>query len=507
MFLPFFVSPNVLAQPASSPKRRALVIGNTQYKFLPPIPAARAGADAIATVLRDLHFEVMEKNDLTLDVLGKVIETDWIPTLRAGEVCLVYYSGYGFQHERENYVVATDFDPNSKGDANELAYDIGRLQQLLDGKDLEVKILFLEASWQSDEITGWANAVGLAPQRSPSPGTMLVFDTLADRSITETSGNMGLFTAALVTAVQKEGSCLPGIAGEVAKQVSTATKRRQEPSPVGVAQFCFIPPPPVEKETWPKQGSRGENKDRQFYVYIPKGHFLMGCVPSPKAECEPNEKPQHRVEIKESFWLGETEVEVEAYRRFVKDAHRKMPNPPLWNKGWKLSNYPIVYVTWEDAQAYCGWAGGRLPTEAEWEYAARAGIENQEFPFADMKQSREKANFMGKAGNDQYDDAAPVRQFDPNKFGLYDMAGNVWEWVNDWYSPAYYERSPKVAPQGPSIGKGHVARGGSYDSAPAKHLRLSFRGHFEGASNNLGFRCLLPDTTETQAHFKTAPSP
>jgi formylglycine-generating enzyme required for sulfatase activity len=421
----------------------------------------------------------------------------------------VYYSGYGLQHERDNYLVPTDFDPKSKGDANELAYDVSRLQQLLDGKDLDTKILFLEASWRSHELAAWANAVGLvAPQRSPSPGTMLVFDTSANNSIPETSGNIGQFTAALLRAMQKEGSCLSDIAGEVARQVSTATEGRQVPSPVGMAQFCFIPPPPpktivVEKETWPKQGSTVMNKDRQEYVYIPKGHFLMGCVPSPKDDCEPNEKPQHPVEIKEPYWLGETEVEVEAYRRFVKHApDRKMPNAPLWNKGWRVPGYPIVYVTWADAQAYCSWAGGRLPTEAEWEYAARAGSDNQIFPFPDMKISREKANFLGKAGNDTYDDAAPVKQFDPNNFGLYDIAGNVWEWVADFYSPTYYGVAPSTDPKGSPTGKGHVARGGSYASDPAKHLRLSFRGHYERHSNNIGFRCLLPDTPEVTKQFK-----
>jgi formylglycine-generating enzyme required for sulfatase activity len=234
----------------------------------------------------------------------------------------------------------------------------------------------------------------------------------------------------------------------------------------------------------------------------------MGCVPSAKADCETNEKPQHTVDIGKPFWLGESEVEVESYRRFVKQSpHLKMPKAPMWNNGWKIPGYPIVYVTWEDAQAYCGWAGGRLPTEAEWEYAARAGSENQVFPFPDMTQSREKANFLGKAGNDTYDYAAPVKQFDPNKYGLFDMAGNVWEWVSDFYEPNYYTESPKADPTGPSAGKAHVARGGSYASDPAKHLRLSYRKPFEKSENNVGFRCILPDTPETRAQFKTTSIP
>ena len=102
-----------------------------------------------------------------------------------------------------------------------------------------------------------------------------------------------------------------------------------------------------------------------------------------------------------------------------------MPAGPGWDIHWRVSDNPMVNVRWEEAAAYCKWAGGRLPTEAEWEYAARAGARNQVFPM-NAEDSRDKANFSGRKGNDLYDFAAPVRKFDPNPFGLYDMAGNVW---------------------------------------------------------------------------------
>ena len=520
MLLLAFASAAGHAQSASEPKRKALVIGNAHYRFLPPVPAAQPGADAIAAELRDLQFEVTEKNDLTRDSLPTAIEMEWLASLQPGETCLVYYSGYGLQNGGENYLVPTDFDPKLKRDADAVAYDVARLQQLLDRKQLGVKIFMLEASWQSEPLAAWADAGGLAfPQISPSHDTMLIFDTKENHSIPQTSGGMGLFTEALLHALSQTGLNLPDLVIQVQKEVEKETNGRQVPLLVGIAQFYFRPPLPssptsttkiiVEKPTWPRQGSREENKDREFYVYIPKGHFLMGCVPAARADCEPNEKPQHAIEISKPFWLGENEVEVGAYRRFVSQpgARRKMPGTPMWDKGWKFSNYPIVYVSWEDAQAYCGWAGGRLPTEAEWEYAARGGRDNQVFPFPDMKLSREKANFQGTAGNDTYADAAPVKQFDSNNYGLYDMAGNVWEWVSDFYDPHYYAASPNVDPQGPATGEGHVARGGSYASDATKQLRISYRKPFEKSANHIGFRCLLPDTPEIRKQFKTTTSP
>ncbi len=490
------------------------MIGNAQYAALAPIPAAHDGADAMAKALRSVNFTVTEAHDLTLTALRNVIEEKFVAGLQPGDVCLVYYSGYGMQRLGVNYFAPVDFDPHATRDVEQVAYEMGRLHYKLKAAHVSFQILLIEASWQNAQLAKWAGGTGL---NSPEgyPDTVWFLSDGRNTTTAVPAGGPGLFTTALLDAIPRAGLTLTEVIETVEKGVAAKSEQQQQrPYPVGAGDFYFTAPPPpketvvtktveVPTDMWPVKGSVAWNKDHQNYVYIPKGNFKMGCVPSAAGQCQEDENPQHPVEISQSFWLGETETQVAAYKYFITQVkHRKMPESPDWDRGWKSAEFPITYVTWQDAQDYCTWAGGRLPTEAEWEYAARAGTEDQVLPFSDLKKSRDTANFLGKAGYDQYVGAAPSKQFEPNGYGLYDMAGNVWEWVKDFYDPLYYQHSPKTDPQGPASGKAHVARGGSYDSAPEKHLRLSFRGHFDGKENHVGFRCLLPDTPETKAQLK-----
>ncbi len=228
--------------------------------------------------------------------------------------------------------------------------------------------------------------------------------------------------------------------------------------------------PPITPPPDPTGKAKPNSIDREQYVWIGPGSFLMGCVPSDK--CDKNDLPQHPVTVAKGFWIGQNEVRVIAYKRFVQSGKdRKMPPGPLWDTRWRLDDNPVVNMNWQDAVDYCVWAGGRLPTEVEWEYAARAGKGNEIYPSG-LESARDNANVFGKKGNDTFDLAAPVRHFNPNAFGLYDMSGNVWEFVNDAY------------------GKQHVARGGSWNSDPQKGLRLSAR-EATGGGNDVGFRCAL----------------
>jgi serine/threonine-protein kinase len=245
------------------------------------------------------------------------------------------------------------------------------------------------------------------------------------------------------------------------------------------------PPAPVEtpRRTISAPAARtvrDNPEDGLKYVWIPPGTFMMGCSPG-DSECDADEKPAHQVTITKGFWIGQTPVTVGAYKRNVGATGRQMPPTPNFNNSWANENMPIVNVTWDEAQAYCGWMGGRLPTEAEWEYAARGGSTEARYGNLD-----EIAWYNQNSGNRTHD----VAQKRPNGFGLYDMLGNVWEWVNDWYGENYYPASPERDPRGPDSGQLRVLRGGSWFVNPGI-VRVSNRGWFNPANRDstLGFRC------------------
>jgi formylglycine-generating enzyme len=255
-------------------------------------------------------------------------------------------------------------------------------------------------------------------------------------------------------------------------------------------------------------------------VRIPAGTFRMGS-----ADGMEDEGPVHDVEHR-AFWIDRHEVTVARFERFVQATnYRTDAEHAGWSgmfdvqqKAWRrvdganwrhpdgpqssaAPDEPVTQVSWADATSYARWAGKRLPTEAEWEYAARGGLDGATFvwgrelrpggrPAANWWQGRFPENDTGEDG---FRGRAAVGRFPPNGYGLLDMAGNVWEWCADWYRSDYYRASPLRAPPGPRDGTERVLRGGSWMCSEnfCSNYRAAARSHAspDTGLNNTGFRC------------------
>jgi formylglycine-generating enzyme required for sulfatase activity len=210
-------------------------------------------------------------------------------------------------------------------------------------------------------------------------------------------------------------------------------------------------------------------KDGLTYVWIPPGSFMMGCSPG-DSECFDDERPPHKVTITKGFWMGQTPVTQQAYQRVTGQ------NP----SNFKGANLPVETVAWDEARDYCVAIGGRLPTEAEWEYAARAGSTSARHGRLD-----DIAWYSANSGGQTHE----VGQKAANAWGLFDMLGNVWQWEADWHGE--YQAGAQIDPSGPASGQDRALRGGSWyvESGSVRvsyHLRVVLGSRY----TSVGLRCI-----------------
>ena len=229
------------------------------------------------------------------------------------------------------------------------------------------------------------------------------------------------------------------------------------------------------------------------FVHVPAGEFLMGSDPAKDKQAHPDEQPQHNVILSE-YLIGRYPVTNRQYECYVKSIHCKPPSH--WENGQALidkRDHPVTFVSWNDAADFCVWVNRvsrrsvRLPSEAEWEKAAR-GVDGRIYPWGNQSPDSQRCNFEGNMLGTTHVGRFSSQGDSP--FGCADMAGNVWEWVGDWYDPKYYKRSPTKNPTGSGGGSSKVLRGGSWDYID-RAPRCSTRENFIPSVTNysFGFRC------------------
>lgn len=489
-------------------------------------------AETVQKALEVLQSEgISELKMTTMRSSEKKVKTsdmiEWIGNLDPSEddVVMIYYSGHGFIDEQNRHYLSFE-----EGDTIPRSDIISRLNEL----DCRLRILITDSCSNlvslPTPVTSSPRSIGEKQDRKYYKDLFIDHRGLLDVTAASEGeyawGNStlgGYFTSSLFSSFKGDGirfrtwedvikDAKDGVMRKFQEtQFSTTDIRRLQtkgikgqnprvyslPKAIKMENVVSSPPKPDFQNLPPKPS--GESP----MVLIPAGEFEMGIdrseIPelvnwakgydqSAMASWFEDETPRHKVYL-DAYYIDVYEVTNEMYAKFLKATNHKPP------KYWDDPRYndpqqPVVGVTWEDAKAYCDWAGKRLPTEAEWEKAARGGLIGKRFPWGDDA-SHDYANYAGTVGTDIWGYSAPVGKFAPNGYGLYDMAGNVFEWCADWYEKDYYSKSPTKNPTGPSSGKTRVVRGGGYGYT-VNFLRVSdrFGSYFpSNAYPFVGFRC------------------
>jgi formylglycine-generating enzyme required for sulfatase activity/predicted small secreted protein len=442
--------------PANTPvvsinsKKLALVIGNRQYKYGVLTNTVNDAKD-VARVLGQIGFEVILKTDLDRRAMNNAIH-DFGQRLKASRSSIgwFYYSGHGARGDGENYLLP--IDNGSIRTADDLQYEAvpaSRVLQTMNNAKTDMNIIVLDACRDQPYRSIGKNASrGL--NKMQNQGSIIAFAT-ADGDVAadvSRNGRNGLFTSHLISALSsanKTHQRIDDMFMQVRSAVLQESRGKQEPwyNASLRSPFCFggcqvanvVPQPkpiPASKKVFQdrlRDGSLGPKM-----VRIPAGSFRMGDIQGGGFS---DEKPVHRVSVGK-FAMGMYEVTLAEYNKFAEATGRTK------HFYWRRGNRPVINVSWNDATAYTKWLSNqtgknyRLPTEAEWEYAARAGTETKYWWGNEF--DKNKANCGGHSGyycRDSFTSRSPVGSFSANKFGLYDTSGNVSEWTCSEYEKQY----------------------------------------------------------------------
>ena len=289
----------------------------------------------------------------------------------------------------------------------------------------------------------------------------------------------------LITGCQQDQTQLLPTTILVTEQPPPSPTSTVPPTTATLTPAPEMPPDPEEYNIWQRSA------DSMVMVYIPAGEFTMGSEPEdPCAHLD--EQPKHKVFL-DSYWIDQNEISNAQYKICYDAGYCQEPTPcgseEFTYQDLNKGHYPVTCLTWEEAGLYCQWIGGRLPTEAQWEKAAR-GTDYLKYPWGnEFDQARCNSQ------ESELEGPVPVGSYSPegdSPYGLQDMAGNVWEWTRDWYDIEYYGRAPSDNPSGPMGGERRSLRGGSWYANDCS-VRTSYRYYDVpyGRSPGVGFRCVI----------------
>ena len=453
---------------ARAAHRVALVVGNNAYVNPAWVLTNAVGdAKAVAAELVSASFEVTLVLDASRDRLDQAVD-GFVRQLGPNSLALFYYAGHAIEIENENFLIPTDFSITDEQGDRLAAYSVSSVHQGMVNSGAVAHIVILDACRTYFRSASLERSTRLA--RMPLARNSLVsFSTEGGSPAIDgiPGENHSLFTKHLLDAMRVPGAEIREVFKQVKQHVQAGSAGKQVPwvEEHLLQDFYFHPP----RMKW-------NARDGLDYVLVPKGAALIGCVPG-DVNCAEDERPRHKVDLTNDSWIGRSEVTVGAYKLFVSATRRQMPPPIVSiNPNWRENDHPMIKVTWQDAHEFCERAGGRLPTETEWEYAARGGL---------------AASIYAESTESEWRFTRPVTESASNAFGVLGMAENVEEWTADWYAPNAYRNSASSDPTGPPSGKEKVVRGGAWDGKKRLSARLGMSP--ESATSSRGFRCVLPN--------------
>jgi formylglycine-generating enzyme required for sulfatase activity len=497
-------------------RRVALVIGNADYpdavtnNLFRPLRNPVNDAEDMAKMLRSYNFVVLPVKNATQQQIDRAVN-QFTQQLQSSNVGLFYYAGHGVQVQNKNYLIPVG---KKFRDAREVEEDavsatdiLNKMEKANKAAGANVNIVILDACREHlPLVRSSSNSKGFYSRglaRMDARGTIIGYATAPGDVAVDGVGRNGVYTKHLLKAMKTGHLTIERVFKEARIGVAKETDYQQIPweSTSLIGDFCFgtcdgLQPQPLvfssddslldKNERRLGKAFRDRLKPGDFgpeMVLIPAGQFRMGDI---QGKGDNDEQPVHWVSI-DSFAIGRYEVTFAEYDRFAEATGRNKPD----DEGWGRGNRPAINVSWLDAMAYTQWLSQQtgkqycLPTEAQWEYAARAGTQTPYWWGSEIGYNQ--ANCNGCSGRWDYRETAPVGSFAANAFGLYETMGNVWEWTCSEYKAQYNGTEKRCLRR--NNNRRAVIRGGSWNDKP-KILRTANR-YSQAVSNRkkyIGFR-------------------